>query len=204
MEDRRRSLENKKDALDRLLKSGRVPDSIYTSLDKELSDSLWIVDEIIRKVKEDIQNRILRLEEQASLLERVLSDLEVARRLNLVKEESYSKNLDSLLAGLNSTREEIKRLSGGAAKVTHENFEDLKPPIRLEKRRRKRVKKKVFIEEKSDDEYSLELEPGLTCKNPWNKNCKNRNIELFIYYRDEFIPICSNCWRELAEKDLNW
>ena len=204
MEDRKRSLESKRDALDRLFKSGKVPDSIYTSLNKELSDSLWIVDEIIKKVKENIENRILWLEEQASLLEKILSDLEIAHRLNLVKGEEYSKNLDSLLTGLNSTREEIRHLSGEPPEIKHTNLESLKPPTRLERRRRKRVKKKIVIEEKSDDEYSLELEPGLTCRNPWNKNCRNRNIELFIYYGDEFIPICSDCWKKLAEKDLNW
>ncbi|MCD6530371.1 CdvA-like protein [Candidatus Bathyarchaeota archaeon] len=203
LEGKRRSLENKKASLDRLFKSGRVPDLVYTSLDKDLSDSLSIVDEIIRKVKESIESRVLKLEEQASLLEKILSDIETAYRLNLINEEAYSKNLSSLLAGLNSTREEIRSLSGAPPAAWKKISERLKP-ARSKRKIKRNVKKKTVIQEEFVDEYSPEIEPGLTCKNPWNKDCRNTNIEVFIYYGDEFIPICSECWKKLAERDLNW
>jgi len=45
---------------------------------------------------------------------------------------------------------------------------------------------------------------GRRCKNPWNGECKNTDIELSIYYKGEFLPICHQCWKEIADKDLTW
>ncbi len=42
------------------------------------------------------------------------------------------------------------------------------------------------------------------CKNPWNGECRNTDIELSIYYKGEFLPICHQCWKEIANKDLTW
>ncbi|MEM2935726.1 MAG: CdvA-like protein [Candidatus Bathyarchaeia archaeon] len=45
---------------------------------------------------------------------------------------------------------------------------------------------------------------GMRCRNPWNGNCRNTDIELSIYYKGEFLPICHQCWKEIANKDLTW
>jgi hypothetical protein len=42
------------------------------------------------------------------------------------------------------------------------------------------------------------------CKNPWNGECKNMDIELYISYKGEEIPICSRCWRKIADADVEW
>jgi hypothetical protein len=42
------------------------------------------------------------------------------------------------------------------------------------------------------------------CRNPWNANCKNADVELYISFKGEEIPICSECWRKLAEADVEW
>lgn len=42
------------------------------------------------------------------------------------------------------------------------------------------------------------------CENPWNGECKNTNIEVYIYYKGRQIPICSYCWHNIAEKDIEW
>jgi hypothetical protein len=42
------------------------------------------------------------------------------------------------------------------------------------------------------------------CKNPWNSNCKNEDVELYISFKGEEVPICSKCWRKLAEADVEW
>jgi len=43
-----------------------------------------------------------------------------------------------------------------------------------------------------------------TCKNPWNGKCTNSNIELYIYYKNKTLPICSRCWSQIADKDIEW
>ncbi|MEM3443127.1 MAG: hypothetical protein QXM86_04650 [Candidatus Bathyarchaeia archaeon] len=42
------------------------------------------------------------------------------------------------------------------------------------------------------------------CRNPWNKKCKNDNIEIYILFKGEKLPICQNCWSKIAVKDLEW
>jgi len=43
-----------------------------------------------------------------------------------------------------------------------------------------------------------------TCKNPWNGKCENSNIELYIFYKDKTLPICSRCWTQIADKEIEW
>ncbi|MEM3622702.1 MAG: hypothetical protein QXZ02_00440 [Candidatus Bathyarchaeia archaeon] len=42
------------------------------------------------------------------------------------------------------------------------------------------------------------------CKNPWNKECKSSDIEVYILFRGEKLPICRRCWSRIANKDLEW
>ena len=43
-----------------------------------------------------------------------------------------------------------------------------------------------------------------SCRNPWNGNCRNSDIELYIYYKNKMLPICRHCWKQIADKDLEW
>ncbi len=42
------------------------------------------------------------------------------------------------------------------------------------------------------------------CKNPWNDKCVNSDIQLYIYYKDRALPICSRCWTKIADKEIEW
>jgi hypothetical protein len=42
------------------------------------------------------------------------------------------------------------------------------------------------------------------CRNPWDDECENMDIELYISYKGEDVPICSKCWRKLAETEVEW
>jgi hypothetical protein len=42
------------------------------------------------------------------------------------------------------------------------------------------------------------------CRNPWNGKCENTDIQVYILYRGEKLPICSRCWSEICETDLEW
>lgn len=43
-----------------------------------------------------------------------------------------------------------------------------------------------------------------SCRNPWNGKCNNKNIEIYIYYKNKMLPICAQCWSQIAEKDIEW
>jgi len=42
------------------------------------------------------------------------------------------------------------------------------------------------------------------CKNPWNKECNNSDIEVYIIFRGEKIPICRCCWDKIATANVEW
>ena len=42
------------------------------------------------------------------------------------------------------------------------------------------------------------------CKNPWKEQCKNSDIEVYIYYKNKRVPICRKCWTRIAEDDIEW
>ena len=42
------------------------------------------------------------------------------------------------------------------------------------------------------------------CGNPWNGKCKKTEIQLYIFYKGRQVPICRECWRDIADKDLEW
>jgi len=42
------------------------------------------------------------------------------------------------------------------------------------------------------------------CRNPWNGKCRNTDIEVFIVYKGDRLPICKRCWSKIAETDIEW
>jgi hypothetical protein len=42
------------------------------------------------------------------------------------------------------------------------------------------------------------------CKNPWKTTCKSGNIQLYIQFKGEKLPICRKCWSNLADKEVSW
>jgi len=67
----------------------------------------------------------------------------------------------------------------------------------------KKVKKKSTGRAPSKKGYSRSRVKG-RCRNPWNGECRNTDIEVIIYYKKSFLPICRECWNDIAEKDLAW
>lgn len=40
--------------------------------------------------------------------------------------------------------------------------------------------------------------------NPWNGHSLNSDIAVYIYYKGRKLPICSECWIEIAQKNIEW
>jgi len=59
------------------------------------------------------------------------------------------------------------------------------------------VKRRDKVSETAHRHYEI-------CQNPWNGRCGNTGIALYIYHKGERLPICRECWLELADQDLEW
>ena len=42
------------------------------------------------------------------------------------------------------------------------------------------------------------------CKNPWNKECKNNDIEVYILVKGAKRPVCKRCWNKIADGNVEW
>lgn len=42
------------------------------------------------------------------------------------------------------------------------------------------------------------------CKNPWENECKNENIAVYIEWKGKRVPICKSCWSKIADSDAEW
>jgi len=42
------------------------------------------------------------------------------------------------------------------------------------------------------------------CRNPWNGRCRKTDIEVYIYYKGRRVPICSTCWTDISDENLEW
>lgn len=42
------------------------------------------------------------------------------------------------------------------------------------------------------------------CMNPWNGECRNTDIQLYIYYRRRRRPICRSCWEDIVKGEYSW
>jgi len=48
---------------------------------------------------------------------------------------------------------------------------------------------------------SLETE---VCMNPWNGKCTNTDVALYIIYKNERLPICHKCWKDISSQNIEW
>jgi hypothetical protein len=42
------------------------------------------------------------------------------------------------------------------------------------------------------------------CQNPWKAACTSENINLYIMVKGEKLPICRQCWTNIADKEVEW
>jgi len=80
------------------------------------------------------------------------------------------------------------------------NLENLKKSHLRSQSRGKAKKRSVRNRIETKDRFAS----GAHCRNPWNTKCKNTDIELSIYYKSEFLPICHECWQEISTRNLEW
>jgi hypothetical protein len=42
------------------------------------------------------------------------------------------------------------------------------------------------------------------CQNPWEETCHSENITLYIMVNGAKLPICKQCWANIADKEVEW
>ncbi len=97
----------KKQALDSLLETGKISQSTYEYLSRELAEAISDLEEHRRSIVEKMDARAKNLEKQVEALELFLANLEVLHAAGDIEEEVYRRQSEALKLGIEATKQEL-------------------------------------------------------------------------------------------------
>jgi len=213
LEDILKSLEREKESLKHVLLSGKISHETFNLLERRIDKTTSIALELKRALKEEKSFWKENLLKGIRLFETLLVEFEHKRILGEIGEEEYQHNNEVIIAGLNSIKKQMEQnerqketitmipqqLKKNSANIKNEKELKESYPRRSENSTRKN-RRTVKTMPKDERKGVLEVH----CMNPWNPECKNTDIEVSIYYDGRMVPICRQCWEEIANKDVEW
>lgn len=100
-------VKKKKEALDNLLDGGKISQSTYGYLNKEVTDALKAVETDQKLLTEKMTARATELEKQVKSLEMFLANLEIHHATGEINDESYDPQNGAISLGLDATKKEL-------------------------------------------------------------------------------------------------
>ncbi len=169
--------------LEDLFNSGRIPIKPY----KLMMNRITVVKGKIKDLIETLEREDEIFDRQIKTLEIILADLRFRHIDGWIDKEELERINSKIMEGIFNPNQSMKRVKN------NQEIKKFKP-----RKRREKTSKKIR------DETSKQLQQGIHCRNPWNSECRNTDIEVSIYYNGDFLPICRRCWQEISEKNLEW
>ena len=100
----------KKEALEQLLKTGRISQSTYDDFSKEIDATLEALENQKKALMEKMKAKVNELETQIKTLEVFLVNLEIQRVTGEVDETAYENQAKSLTAGIEAAKQELSSM----------------------------------------------------------------------------------------------
>jgi len=100
----------KKQALDGLFNTGRISQSTYDYLNKDITEALRAIEQNFKALMEKMTNRATELEKQLKSLEIFLAGLEIHYAAGEIDEEPHRHQADAISLGLEATKQELGTL----------------------------------------------------------------------------------------------
>ena len=97
----------KKEALDNLLNEGKISQSTYESLNKELTDAIIDIEARQKALAEKVTSKISDLEQQITVLEIFLANSEIEYAAGEIDEELHQRESNAFALGLEVTKQEL-------------------------------------------------------------------------------------------------
>jgi hypothetical protein len=118
----------KKQALDSLYASDKISQSTYNCLNTELTNAISEMEGHLKTLKDHVTSRTQELERQVSTLELFLASLEFHHAAGDVNDETYEKQNNAILIGLEATRQELDEIETSSKTIS----QPAKPPVTLD------------------------------------------------------------------------
>ncbi len=109
--------EKKKQALDNLFSANKISQSTYDYLETELSTAIADLEDHLKSIKDKMAMRAQELEKQVNTLELFLASLEIHHAAGDVDDETYGKQSDAILLGLEATKVELASIRSASQKA---------------------------------------------------------------------------------------
>jgi len=205
------SLERERNSLKHALLSGKISHKTFDMLEKRISKIASLAVELEESLREEESFWERTLIDGIRILESLLVEFEHKRLLGRIGEYECQRSTEIINEGLKSLFEQMRRNEEPEMSTkkspedsektpSQRNFEEKKErhPLRQSKNstRKNRVDSRAGIEGQGVS--------AVHCMNPWRPECKNTDIEVSIYYNGRMVPICRECWKEIANKDVEW
>ena len=97
----------KKQALDNLFSADKISQSTYDYLETELIGAIAELEDHLKSIKDKMTIRAQELEKQVNTLELFLASLEIHHAAGDVDDETYGKQSNAILLGLEATKQEL-------------------------------------------------------------------------------------------------
>jgi len=103
-------VKRKKQALDGLFNTGRISQSTYDYLNKDITEALKAIEQDFKALMEKMTTRATEIEKQLNSLEIFLADLEIHYAAGEIDEEPHRRQADAISLGLEATEQELDAL----------------------------------------------------------------------------------------------
>lgn len=100
-------VKKKKQALDNLLKSGRISQSTYEIFGREITEAIAEIERQQKILLDKMQCKMKELEGYIKTLERLFANFEIQHVAGEVDDELYQREITPVLAGLETSRQEL-------------------------------------------------------------------------------------------------
>jgi len=191
LENLLKSLERERDSLKHTLFSGRISHEVFDILSKRIERMETLASELGKSLKDEeaFQREILL--KGIRIFETLLVDFKHRLLMGDMEEEKFQQYSDIISEGLDSIKSQVE----GKKEVI----------MTLPQMKNSPHKESEHFENKNCNKSDEDKEASkIHCMNPWKPECRNTNIEVSIYYKGKMIPICRDCWREIANRDIEW
>jgi hypothetical protein len=113
----------KKQALDSLFASDKISQSTYDYLEGELAEAITDLENHLKTLTDKMNVRTQDLESQMNTLEVFLASLEIHHAAGDVDDETYERQNNAILLGLEATRQELNDIKSSLSRTVSESAE---------------------------------------------------------------------------------
>jgi flagellar motility protein MotE (MotC chaperone) len=104
----------KKQALDNLLRKGRISQSTFDVFNQEIEDAIAEVEKEEKALLEKMARKVVELEDQVKTLEVLLANFEIGHVTGEIDDQTYQRQNDLLSVGLETTKQELDEVKEAA------------------------------------------------------------------------------------------